>query len=162
MQLRTWNRKSFIGHLLKTYGPTIFQWRRKSKYYFRLMFAYGSSGFMPLLFGLIPHPYAPCVAPTPRPPVLYYSTPMWTNFFIAASASAALAGLVIVAISVNIARILEFPHLPARSAATVGRLILILVSSMAALIPQSNHPLGAELAVFPHWLLGTWRFGPTA
>lgn len=74
---------------------------------------------------------------------------MWTNFFIAAaSASAALAGLLIVAISVNIARILEFPHLPARSAATVGRLILILVSSMAALIPQSNHPLGAELAVF--------------
>lgn len=74
---------------------------------------------------------------------------MWTNFFIAAaSASAALAGLVIVAISVNVARILEFPHLPARSAATVGRLILILVSSMAALIPQPNHPLGVEIAVF--------------
>jgi hypothetical protein len=74
---------------------------------------------------------------------------MWTNFFIAAaSASAALAGLVIVAISVNIARILEYPHLPARSAATVARLILILVSSMAALIPQPSSALGIEILVF--------------
>jgi hypothetical protein len=74
---------------------------------------------------------------------------MWTNFFIAAaSASAALAGLVIVAISVNITRILEYPHLPARSAATVARLILILVSSMAALIPQPNRALGIETLVF--------------
>lgn len=74
---------------------------------------------------------------------------MWTNFFVAAAAaSAALAGLAIVAISVNVARILEFPHLPARSAATVARLILILVSSMAALIPQPHTALGVEVAVF--------------
>jgi hypothetical protein len=74
---------------------------------------------------------------------------MWTNFFIAAAASsAALAGLAIVAISVNVGRILEFPHLPARSAATVARLILILVCSMAALIPQPSYTLGAEILVF--------------
>lgn len=74
---------------------------------------------------------------------------MWTNFFIAAAGSAAaLAGLVIVAISVNITRILEFSHLPARAAATIARLILILVTSMAALIPQSLHALGAEVLVF--------------
>jgi hypothetical protein len=74
---------------------------------------------------------------------------MWTNFFVAAAgASAALAGLAIVAISVNLKRILEFPHLPARSAATVARLILILVSSMAALIPQPPHALGVEIAAF--------------
>jgi hypothetical protein len=74
---------------------------------------------------------------------------MWTNFFIAAAgSSAALAGLVIVAISVNIARILEFPHLPARAAATVARLILILVSSMAGLIPQPPQDLGAEIFLF--------------
>jgi len=80
--------------------------------------------------------------------------PMWTNFFIAAAgSSAALAGLAIVAISVNLTRILEFPHLPARSAATVARLILILVSSMAALIPQPLHTLGAEVFVFA---LATW------
>jgi hypothetical protein len=47
---------------------------------------------------------------------------MWTNFVIVdAGCSAALAGLVIVAISVNIARILEFPHLPARAAAFLIR-----------------------------------------
>jgi hypothetical protein len=74
---------------------------------------------------------------------------MWTNFFIAAAgASAALAGLAIVAISVNITRILQFPHLPARAAATVARLILILVCSMAALIPQPPRALGAEIVVF--------------
>jgi hypothetical protein len=81
---------------------------------------------------------------------------MWTNFFIAAAgASAALAGLAIVAISVNISRILEFPHLPARSAATVARLILILVCSMAALIPQSVLALGVEIIAFAAaaWLL---------
>lgn len=80
---------------------------------------------------------------------------MWTNFFIAAAgASAALAGLAIVAISVNISRILEFPHLPARSAATVARLILILVC-MAALIPQPPLGLGVEIIAFAAaaWLL---------
>lgn len=66
----------------------------------------------------------------------------------AAGSSAALAGLVIVAISVNIARILQLPHLPARAAATVGRLILILVSSMALLIPQPSRALGTEVILF--------------
>jgi hypothetical protein len=74
---------------------------------------------------------------------------MWTNFFIAAAgASAALAGLVIVAISVNISRILQFPHLPSRAAATIGRLILILVTSMAALMPQPVRAQGIEIALF--------------
>lgn len=79
---------------------------------------------------------------------------MWNNFFVAAAgASAALAGLAIVAISVNLTRILEFPHLPVRSAATIARLILILVSAMAALIPQPLTALGAEIFVFA---LATW------
>ena len=48
---------------------------------------------------------------------------MWTNFFIAAAgASASLAGLVFVALSVNINRILEYPQLPSRAAATIGTL----------------------------------------
>jgi len=82
---------------------------------------------------------------------------MWANFFIAAaSASAALAGLVIVAVSVNVARILEFPHLPFRAAVTIARLILILVTSMAALIPQGVRALGAELLILAAtcWVLG--------
>ncbi len=74
---------------------------------------------------------------------------MWTNFFLAsAAASATLAGLVIVAVSVNLPRILEHPQLPARAGATVSTLILILLSSMATLIPQGLRYLGAELIFF--------------
>jgi modulator of FtsH protease len=80
----------------------------------------------------------------------------WINFVIAAAgASAALAGLVIVAISVNIAKIISYPHLPARAGATIGTLILILVVSMAALVPQGLSLLGIEIIVFGIccWLL---------
>jgi hypothetical protein len=81
---------------------------------------------------------------------------MWTNFFLAAaSASAALAGLVIVAVSVNITRILQFPQLPTRAAATVVNLILILVSSMATLVPQPARFMGFEIAFFG---LLSWLF----
>jgi hypothetical protein len=74
---------------------------------------------------------------------------MWTTFFTAAAgASATLAGLVIVAVSVNLNRILEHPQLPARAGAAVATLILILMSSMATLIPQSMRLLGVELFFF--------------
>jgi hypothetical protein len=79
---------------------------------------------------------------------------MWTDFFVAAAgASAALAGLLFVALSVNISRILQFPHLPARAGATLATLILILVCSMAALIHQPTAALGAEIVVFG---IGGW------
>ncbi|HUO33413.1 MAG TPA: hypothetical protein VMU43_00335 [Candidatus Acidoferrum sp.] len=71
------------------------------------------------------------------------------EFFIAAAgASGALAGLVFVALSVNIADIIRHPHLPARAAATIASLILILVSSMAVLIPQRALFLGIEVFLF--------------
>ena len=73
---------------------------------------------------------------------------MWTNFFLAAAAaSATLAGLVIVAVSVNLPRILAHPQLPARAGAAIATLILILLS-MATLIPQPLKYLGAELILF--------------
>jgi len=72
----------------------------------------------------------------------------WADFYIAAAgAAAAMAGLVIVAISVNINRILEYSHLPSRAGAAISSLILILVCSMATLIPQSFAVLGAEIVV---------------
>jgi modulator of FtsH protease len=78
----------------------------------------------------------------------------WKDFFIAAAgASAALAGLVIVAMSVNINQILKFRHLPARAAAAIGTLILILISSMAGLIHQSTSAFGVELLLFG---IGAW------
>jgi hypothetical protein len=74
---------------------------------------------------------------------------MWTNFFAAASsASAALAGLVFVALSVNIRNIIRAPHLPSRAGATIGALMLILVCSMAEMIPQRPAALGAEVIIF--------------
>jgi hypothetical protein len=81
---------------------------------------------------------------------------MWTSFFSAAAgASATLAGLVIVAVSVNINRILQHPQLPVRAGAAVATLILILLSSMATLIPQPPRLLGIELATFGSfcWML---------
>ncbi len=74
----------------------------------------------------------------------------WSDFFVgAASAAAALAGLVTVAISVNVRQILKYKALPPRAAATIGILVLILVVSMAVLIPnQSLFWLGIEVIVF--------------
>ncbi len=72
----------------------------------------------------------------------------------AAGASAALAGLVFVALSVNIAQILRYSNLPSRAAATIGSLILILVSSMAELIHQPIQLLGIEILTFA--LGGCW------
>jgi hypothetical protein len=85
-----------------------------------------------------------------------YTASLWVNFFVAASgASAALAGLIFVALSVNINRILQVPHLPSRAGATIGTLILILVCSMAVLIPQPAFALGVEILGFGicGWLL---------
>ena len=50
-------------------------------------------------------------------------TPEWANFFTAELAAlAALTGFVVVAISINIARILSYPHLPTRAGeARLGR-----------------------------------------
>jgi hypothetical protein len=83
----------------------------------------------------------------------------WKDFFVAAAgASATLVGLVIVAISVNLQRILEHPQLPSRGGATVAALVLILVCSMAGLIPQTNAALAIEILVsgLLAWLLQIW------
>src|SRR5215213_5799028 len=49
-----------------------------------------------------------------------YTTEGWSDFLVAsAGASAALAGLVFIGISINLTRILAFPGLPARAAPTI-------------------------------------------
>lgn len=76
-----------------------------------------------------------------------YEASEWTDLFVAtAGASAALAGLVFVAVSINIDRILEFPGLPERGLETVLLLLAVLLVSVVGLIPGQSHvALGLEL-----------------
>jgi modulator of FtsH protease len=87
----------------------------------------------------------------------------WTNFFMAeVGATAALSGLVIVAISINLSRILSFPELPGRAAEAIVALAGPLVLCSLMLIPQPMFLLGCELLAvsLPIWLLPVmvqWR-----
>ncbi len=83
----------------------------------------------------------------------------WTDFFVAElGAAAALTGLVIVGISINVARILADPGLPGRAAETLVLPTGLLVASTFALVPhQPGWVLGGELALTGAvmWLIPT-------
>ncbi len=83
----------------------------------------------------------------------------WDNFFLAqAGASAALAGLVFVGISINLAKILSFPGLPNLGLAALTALTTVLIASSFVLVPgQRMAFLGLELLV-----VGLAAFGITA
>jgi hypothetical protein len=76
----------------------------------------------------------------------YHLAP-WSDFFVAAAgASAALAGLVFVAVSINVERILKFPGLPERGLTTVLLFVTVLLVSLFALAPgQTVHAFGIEV-----------------
>jgi hypothetical protein len=80
--------------------------------------------------------------------VASYSPLVWHDFFVGTiGASAALTGLLFVAISINLDQILKYPQLPGRAAGTLGILVSALVVSGFALAPgQSNRALGIEIA----------------
>jgi hypothetical protein len=71
----------------------------------------------------------------------------WHDFFVSAvGASAALLGLLFVAISINLKQILEHSHLPGRAAGTLGTLLSTVVVCSFGLAPgQSNRVLGVEI-----------------
>jgi hypothetical protein len=76
-----------------------------------------------------------------------YDASEWTDFFVAgAGASAALAGLVFVAVSINVDRILRLQGVPERALATVMLLLTVVLVSLIGLIPgQSRAALASEL-----------------
>jgi modulator of FtsH protease len=81
--------------------------------------------------------------------VTAYDPNEWHDLFVAvASASAALAGLVFVAVSINIERIIKYPGLPERALETLLFLVVVLLVSIVGLIPGQGHvALGVELLV---------------
>jgi modulator of FtsH protease len=72
----------------------------------------------------------------------------WNNFFVAQlGAAAALTGLLFVAVSINLTRILQFPHLPGRAAESLMDLVSVLIVSSFALVPrQAPASYGIEFA----------------
>jgi modulator of FtsH protease len=70
----------------------------------------------------------------------------WNDFFVAeVSASAALAGLLFVAISINLSQILKHPHLATRALEALATLLCVLFVSTFALVPgQSLRTQGIE------------------
>jgi modulator of FtsH protease len=81
--------------------------------------------------------------------VTAYDAAEWSDLFVAtAGASAALAGLVFVAVSINIERILKYPGLPERALETILLLMAVLLVSVIGLIPGQGHlALGLELLI---------------
>ncbi|HEY0260726.1 MAG TPA: hypothetical protein VGC18_12855 [Lacisediminihabitans sp.] len=73
----------------------------------------------------------------------------WGDFFVAvAGAAAALAGLIIVAMSVTIKEIIASRTLPSRAGATVSSMVLILVLAILGLMPhQTDVVLGLEIVL---------------
>jgi modulator of FtsH protease len=72
----------------------------------------------------------------------------WANFFVAeAGAAAALSGLIFVAVSINLSRIIAIRHLPERAGETLLVLLMVLTVATFGLVPEpSRTVLGAEVA----------------
>jgi modulator of FtsH protease len=79
--------------------------------------------------------------------VFAYDPTEWKDLFVAvAGASAALTGLLFVAVSINLERILRFEGLPERALETLLFLVSVLLVSIVGLVPGQSHvALGIEL-----------------
>jgi hypothetical protein len=77
-----------------------------------------------------------------------YQPASWHDLFAAsASAAAALTGLIFVAVSINLAKILDDRRLPTRAAETLTLLLGLLLLSVFILVPgQARTALGSEVS----------------
>jgi hypothetical protein len=77
-----------------------------------------------------------------------YDVDQWREFAVAAvGAGATLTGLLFVAISINLDRVLEIDRLPRRAAGTLSLLLSLLVVSLFVLAPgQTNTAVAIEVA----------------
>jgi hypothetical protein len=78
----------------------------------------------------------------------------WENFFVAeVGAAAAFSGLLFVAVSISLPRIVASRHLPARATETLMTFLSVLVVATFGLVPaQSGAALGYEIAVAGLWM----------
>jgi modulator of FtsH protease len=78
-----------------------------------------------------------------------YAPDRWHEFYVmVGGASAALTGLIFVAISIHLRSVLATPFFRARARYLTGCLVLVLVTSALVLVPeQSQEAVGAELIV---------------
>ncbi len=93
-----------------------------------------------------------------------YAPGEWTDLFVAvAGASAALAGLLFVAVSINVERILKYEGLPERGIEALAMLLVPLIVSIAGLLPGQSHvALGLELLAIGAALVGVMLRLPVA
>jgi MFS-type transporter involved in bile tolerance (Atg22 family) len=93
-----------------------------------------------------------------------YAPEQWHDLFVAvAGASAALAGLLFVAVSINVERIVKYEGLPERGIEALAMLLVPLIVSIAALLPGQGHlVLGIELLAIAVALIGVMMSLPVA
>jgi modulator of FtsH protease len=79
-----------------------------------------------------------------------FNVDTWHDFFVAqAGAGAALAGLVFVAISINLQRVLAVDAVQGRAVEALTLLLSLLIVGLLALIPeQGETALGVEMLLF--------------
>jgi cellobiose-specific phosphotransferase system component IIC len=89
-----------------------------------------------------------------------YNPERWSTFFSAqAGASAALVGLLFVAVSINLAKIIKMSQLVTRSAKALYALMGVLIASTLCMVPaQPVRCLGGELLFLGVlvWVVSTW------